>query len=87
MRDGRRKWPYITPEMEVGGAVCGRPLAQRETIICHFFFPFFFSLLEKGIFVDQMKIVSTLHEYLFNNQYLTSEEKPSIDLCFLLKTN
>lgn len=73
--------------MEVGGAVCGRPLAQRETIICHFFFPFFFSLLEKGIFVDQMKIVSTLHEYLFNNQCLTSEEKYWPVLSFKDKLN
>lgn len=44
VRDGRRMWPYITPEMEVGGAVRGRALAERETIICHlFFFSFLFA--------------------------------------------
>lgn len=51
VRDGRRKWPYITPEMEVGGAVCGRALPERETIICHSFFFLLFYSVEEGIFV------------------------------------
>lgn len=79
MRDGRRKWPYITPEMEVGGAVRGRALAERETIICHLFF--FSFLFARGRNFRWLPIKWKLCQRYTDG--LTSEEKPS-DLCFYL---
>lgn len=48
VRDGRRMWPYITPEMEVGGADEHLQNARQSFVIC---FSFLFYSLEEGIFV------------------------------------
>lgn len=85
VRDGRRKWPYITPEMEVGGAVCGHfQNARQSFVIPSFFFCFIRSRKEFSLARDQMKIVSTPYEY-GSKRCLTSEEKPSA--CIFSKIN